>query len=437
MNKKNFLFFSVIVGIQLIVLINSKFTVWPEMILYPWLINNKFDLYKDIINPYFPLLPLVLAKYFSILGISILNLKLFTYTVIILSDLLVFLISKKLSSSVKALGVLIAYCLLQFSFGGNQLWFELALTPFALAYVYFLIGKNPKKQDYLMAGFCIAICGLIKQNALLFYIPALYLILTSKKIKELIYFLIPGFLSYLVMFGYFLVNGILSGFYSWAILLTLSLTKSPGFVSLPTKRQYLQILVPFFSLYGLKFSEMKIFWSLNILVAAVFIFPRYEDFHMQVVIAFLAVFSSFLPKKYFLVFLLIAVLFFGRSLKANWQTQDRFLDQEMYKIAGYIKDYDSVYLLNSPELAYFFANKLPPKPWAINFPWYFEMNNFENRFIVELAKNQPEVIIIGNPIGGEKYDLGNYLPEKLMDFIKLQYNYSGQSDTYQVWRVRI
>src|SRR5690606_15945312 len=85
--------------LHLILLWNTKFTVWPEMVLYPWLMNNGFLLYKDIINPYFPFLPLVLSFVFALIGSDIFSLKLFTWVFILVCDLVVFYCALRLTQS--------------------------------------------------------------------------------------------------------------------------------------------------------------------------------------------------------------------------------------------------------------------------------------------------------------------------------------------------
>ena len=54
--------------IHFVLLINTRFTLWPEMVVYPYLVNNGFMLYRDIINPYPPFLSYSLAIFAKIFG---------------------------------------------------------------------------------------------------------------------------------------------------------------------------------------------------------------------------------------------------------------------------------------------------------------------------------------------------------------------------------
>lgn len=178
----------------------------------------------------------------------------------------------------------------------------------------------------------------------------------------------------------------------------------------------------------------KIYWSLSFLIALMFAFPRYENFHLQILAGLSAIFVSQLNRKKSIVILFITLLLFLPSVNKLWHREDRFLDKNMYMLAEKIKKYDSAYLLNSPDLAYFFANKLPSKPWAINFPWYFEQKGFEDRFISGLNNSRIKYVVIGEQLGGGKYDLGNYLPEKTIDFVYSNYTLDEKFNDFYIWK---
>src|SRR3989344_7931037 len=108
------------------------FTAWPEMLLWPYLILNNWLPYKDIAIAHTPLLLGFLAAYFKLAGIGVIQLKLFTWILILLTDYLLFWVVKRLWSRLVAYLSLIAYILLQTFYEVNGLWFDLALTPLAL-----------------------------------------------------------------------------------------------------------------------------------------------------------------------------------------------------------------------------------------------------------------------------------------------------------------
>lgn len=436
--KRQILILVVIISVQLILLANSKFTIWPEMILYPWLLNKGYILYTDIINPYFPLLQLMVSSFFYLFGASIINLKIFTYLMIIAADVCIFLLSYKVSKNfLSAVICLSTYILFQYSFGGNGLWFELGLVPFIfLATVLFYL-KPSNNKVILISGLLISIAGLIKQNAFLFLAPLLAFSVLNNKATKIRILLFPVFITITVLVLALNYFGVLNEFFKWAIELPLTMSNQPGFVILPSKRQMFLIsllLLPLLFFYFVKRNlKEKVFWTLIVLVSLFFAFPRYEDFHLQVLVAFVSFLTVFLYRKWQLLFLGIAVLIFIFNFQKLWQQPDRFLDQGTINLGTYIKNLPGdVYLLNSPELAYFLADKNPPKPWGTIFPWYFEGTNLSERIIKDMENNETEYVIMGERMSGTKYQLGHYIPEPLERYIDDRYEVYEKFESYEV-----
>lgn len=425
--------------LQVTLLFISRYTVWPEMILYPYLMNNGFALYKDIVNPYFPLLSNILSFYFSIFGLSIFNLKILTYIIILVTNLAIFWSSWKLSKNLgKAFLSSFLYLVLQYTYGGNGLWFELMLSPFVILGSTLIFLDSKSKKNLILSGLLLALGILIKQNAALFFLAAIYLLFIRRVRGQIVYFLFPGIILGAMTLFYLMTGNLWGDFYNWAILLPMRFSTQHGFISLPAIRQYPLILFPAISILALskiqKSLSERLYWILCFLIALSFAFPRYEDFHLQVLIGLSAVFAGLLNKKILIVFTIIVLVLFIRTANKLIFQPDRFLDSDTISLAGKAKEYQSIYLLNSPDLVYFLADKLPSKPWAINFPWYFENYDFENKFIDGLNSQKPEAIIIGDPLGGGKYSLGNYFPQNLLNYIQKNYHKKERFKNFWIWQ---
>lgn len=431
-----------LVSLQLIVLSNSSFTAWPEMILYPWLMSKGYLLYQDIVNPYFPLLPIVLNNFFNVAGYSANSLVIFTYIVVVISDISLFFTSRRLFGSYKkSLLILTTYIFLQYSYGGNGLWFELSLVPFLIC-GFTLIYLYPSSKRYLViSGILFGLAGMIKQNAFLFLIPIVAYLILTKNIKSLLYFFVPVIFLLGSLGGYLYLNSLIDDFWRWAIILPLSFTEQPGFVLMPPLRQYPIILFPLLAIVGLLLSKKiqfknKLYWILILLISLGFAFPRYENFHLQVLAAVASLMAGFLPKKLAILFCVLSCILFVHSLDKLWQKPDRFIDKETTILAEKIEPLSSIYLLNSPDLAFFFADKLPPKPWAINFPWYFEGNNLSQLVVSDLRNRPFEYVVIADSLGGGKFDLGSYLPEEVTKHISQNYGIVERFNQYNIWKLR-
>ena len=79
-----------LIFIHILVLENMRFTLWPEMVVYPYLLNNGFSLYKDLVNPYPPTLILILSALTKIVGYQPQIFQLFTWILIFITDIILY-----------------------------------------------------------------------------------------------------------------------------------------------------------------------------------------------------------------------------------------------------------------------------------------------------------------------------------------------------------
>jgi len=110
-----------------------------------------------------------------------------------------------------------------------------------------------------------------------------------------------------------------------------------------------------------------------------------------------------------------------RVIQSQWQKQDRFLEPEIYQTAAKITletdKNKSVLLVNGPELAYVLSDRLPPKPWLTQFPWFLELPRFQEKLIDNFKrKNLKQILIFPYQNEGE-FVPGSYQPKKLLEFV--------------------
>lgn len=363
--KNSFFYFFIflIFGFELIVFLNTQFTLWPEMVLYPWLHNNGFLLYKDIGNPYFPLLTWILSAWTKIFGYGQESYIVFTWVFIFLSQLLfIFLVTKIFKEKSKVIFSFLIYSILLIVFEGNGLWFDLICTLPLIAVFYFLINKK-----YLLTGICLGVGLLIKQTVVWVIIGSLfYIIITSgpRRVKNIFYLLLPIiiFLGFLGIIFY--LQGIFSDFFFWTIKMAFGgMQSAPWFVELPTRRNLIIIALAFWPLalsykYIFQKKEVKLgvifFFS-----TAIFAFPRFGYFHLVAALPFFAIVAAYvLGNIHFrtLYFVIIFILLLN-FVKLNSPFSVRFFSS-------------STYQKNSALDKYFIKNKLPDKPWIDSFSWY-------------------------------------------------------------------
>ena len=193
--------------VHLLLLLFTQFTAWPEMLIYPYLLEHGFAFYGDIVQPYMPFLPYVLSVVFRLFGLSVVTLQYFTVGVIVVIDLVLLRIVQthyKLLSPETVLAIFIA---LQVFFSGNGMWFDLfAVVPLLAAFYFALQYLNSEKmQDALAAGFALGIGIITKQTAVWFLMPLLIMVYTRNRKAILPMLLIASIPLYLYLFFFELV----------------------------------------------------------------------------------------------------------------------------------------------------------------------------------------------------------------------------------------
>jgi len=460
--KKRVLLLLFLLLTHLFLLFNLRFEAWPEMILYPWLMSKGFSLYQDIINPYLPFLSWILFFFFKITSFTVLNLKILTWILILLTDLLVFYLSLRLWKKTKiAFFSLIFFIFWQPYLNGNGLWHDLATTPFLLLAFYFFyqfLSKKTNHRKLFLSGFFLAIAFFIKQTVIYFYLISLLCLLFQKNKKILnrvsqgIILAFPLAIFLLLSIFYFYSQGILNDFLFWSLKFPFFiLSRMPGHRQFPNLRQLILTLIPFSSLLllfslRLKVKEKKlptkekeIFFLLfaSFLVSFLFILPRWGLFHLQPALAFFSILAGqlffFLFKEdkkrmsllIFTGLVLLSLLFQARFIKRFWHQETRFFEKEIQSQAQWLKentDADQVvFNLNAPDQLYFLANREPLKPWLTNFSWYYEGSNLKKRVLDVLKREQLELIIYSQAQKGREFAPGVYQAKEIQQWVLENY----------------
>jgi len=426
--KKYLPFILLLIGIHLLLLMNLRFTAWPEMVSFPFLSNNGYILYKDMIHAYPPVLTIILGVMYKIFGYKLIVLKIITWLIIILNDVLIVKITQKISgSSLWSLISLIFYVFTQPFLEGNMLWYDLAIVP-AILFAFLSILN----RKYFIAGFFFAVAALAKQNAALFLIFSIFYVLyRERSIKKLAVFLIGPLLLIATFITKLIADSSLMDFLNWTLIYPAKYwTNFPGYVQMGLSHRQLLIFIALCLPAFFVFLRRKhLLLILYFMLSCVLIYPRFSFFHFQAGIAFSAIlFGIFINKsktKLMLITPLFICLFVVASfpvLKTDWQKESRFWGSEEIKTAKLInnstKDGDLLYFFGPHSAIYVFANRLPPKPWVDNYSWYFEIPGVQEDIIKKWNTNMPSYIFAVRQEDGNWFDLGTYRPSKIMDWVK-------------------
>lgn len=456
---KKFLILLPILGLHLFFLLNLQFTAWPEMFAYPYLKNNGFFLYSDIIHPYPPLLSVILAYIYKVFGYKIEILEAVTWLIILLSDLFIYLNSFKLTKNKKiSLITLFVYVLLQPFLDGNMLWFDIAIVLPILVGTYFAldwIEQGDVKRNIFLAGLFLGASSLIKQTTGIFIVLFLAMLFISKTSGQIIFKFIAGAsILWLVLVARIFQEGQIVNFWNWTVYYPLVQWKNfPGYVQMsPTTRQILVLailLLPVLFFLVTKFIETR---KKNVQLVLVFltasllaIYPRFSFFHFQTALAFFVllygyILNSLSLRKKVVGSLVFFVLFipavFMPMFRSDWQKQPRFYGRNEIKLASTvsneIKNSRNIYLLGLPAQYYVMTNTVPPKPWTDNFGWYLEIPGLQEQIVSRWSQNPPDFIFWRTPTNGNWFDLGTYQPQRIVKWI--QDNYTKRKEVSSgVW----
>lgn len=411
MKEKGLFVFALILHIVLLILL--PYIAWPEMLVRPYLMLHGWLPYKDIIMEHNPLLLVDLTIFYKLFGIGLLQLKIYTWIWILLTDAILFFVVKKLWNFRYAAFALLFYIPIQVVYEGNALWFDFALAPLALLIFYSL-----KKRDYFWSGIFLGIAFFIKQTAFWFVFPILlyfYRDLRKKSFEKLLSFtkgtLIVFTLSLIVIAAF----GILPYFIQWTVKYgVFYLPQAKDVASFPTIKRFLAAIFPFTIVFPLLFIKKGkdkdlIFWSF---FSGLGVFPRFALFHFQPSLPFLAigtgiVINNLLKSKkrlfkfVFLGFSIILLFIYGKFVKPNWGKETRFFGQSEINIASYvsanIEPGEEIYVLNYWDSIYAMTNTIPAtKPLVPFLSWYLEYDGVEDGIVGDLLVDLPELIVAGN-----------------------------------------
>ncbi len=430
-NSKFVLFLFVV--LHLLILFKLQFTAWPEMVSFPYLINQGFVTYKDMVHAYPPLLINILAVLYKTFGYNVWVLKLFGWLTFVVSDIFIYLIIKKITkkNNLAILGTL-TYIILQPILDGNMVWPDLTLIPFLLVGFWFLLEKK-----YFWSGLIFVLALLVKQTGI-FYLGVVGLFLIFNQKNKILNFLIWGTTVLFLFVFNLVVNGSFKDFLNWAVIYPSKYwTKFPGYVQLrPSLREdmilfilLVPVVILILKLRKRIVSDKYFLLLFGFLICGIVgVYPRFSFFHLQPGLVFLVILITYLMSKtklsryYILLIPLLVLILNFRNLQFGgvrfWNQNDLILAKEIESESPKGKP---IYLLGLNSNLYAFANKLPNKPWVDNFGWYFEINSVQNSVIHGLESDPPSTIFWRTPDSGNWYDIGTYQPKMITDWIQKNY----------------
>ena len=440
-----------ILGIHLLLLVYLKFTAWPETLLWPFLMIKGWLPYSNIAIAHTPLLLVKLAIFFKLFGVGIIQLKAFTWLIILLLDALIFLVAKKLWKIRIAVFVTAAFVLWQLFVEGNGLWFDLFMAVSAFVSFYFV-----QKKKWLLAGVFFAAAAISKQTAVWFLLPIVWQMVGDKKlvIKSITRFAAGSLAVFVPSLLLLWFSGILPSFYNWAVNFGIFiLPKAQGQVHLPGIKNLAVAAFPFlvflpllFNNKNLKGTPLSLKTSLAIwaFAGSLGAYPRFEYFHFQPAVPFLAIASGLVLsefkkikgswKVFLSLYLAGSLILFAGFFMRNWREGTRFFEADVSEVASYVrnntKPNDKIFVLNWWDNIYALADREPSvNPWVPQLSWYMEIPGIQERIVADLMTSPPKFIIY---YPYTKSGLSSYIPPKVFEYITSHYSLKEKVDGVEI-----
>lgn len=364
------------------------------MLAWPYLIINGWLPYRDIAIAHTPLLIVLLSAFYKVFGLGIVQLQMFTWFLITTNSILTYYVSSKYFNKRTGYFSAILYILFCLIFEGNGLWFDLALVPFVLLLYIFI-----KESKHFYAGIIFSLGLLTKQTFIYFALPILVEWLKDRqdvyvKARKFLFGLLTVFSVFLILLA---LLGIADDFYLWTVKFgIIYLPNTAGQVSLPNLKQFVFALAPF-AILVFDFS------LLPFVLAGIFgVYPRWELFHFQPALPFLAIIFSkeiFTNKsKIFRVLISIFLIcYLSVGLSRQVGKNIRFYEPEVKKVLARLAQdkVEKIYVINYWDNIYSLSNTLPQtKPLIPYIPWYLSYGNNELIILASLKTNMPKALVV-------------------------------------------
>lgn len=427
---KTVLLVATLLLIHLGLLIWTNFTAWPEMLAWPYLVNNGFLPYKNIAMAHNPLLIVGLAFFYLLFGTGVIQLQIFTWTLILVTDLLVFFSAKRLYGLKTAFLAEVVYILLNLIYEGNGLWFDLALAPICLLIFYSL-----KEKKIVLSGILWALAFLTKQTALWFLVPIGYSLFQLKReIKFSVIQFLGGAVSvFMLFFIVVLALKLHSEYYQWAVDYAMfKLPNMSGQIQLPSLTQFSVAFLPFaiiLSVIRNRTTKELVVWAVFLVLG---LYPRWELFHFQPALPFLALLYGILISekskgnltKLFgrfcvLGIVIIFILFLSKNMGKTTRFYDASTQAVVNKVTRLVGPNSRIYVANYPDSLYPLTGTIPGVSILVpHLQWYLEQEGIQERLVDDLKRNPAELVVVGEytPKG-----LSSYRPKILSDFLFSEY----------------
>lgn len=444
-----------LVIIHFLYLVFSGFLDWPEMLLYPWLVHNNFNLYRDMLVMYQPLVIYLLQFVYGLIGFTPESMRMVSLGMFILTDCIFVFVLDRLWRQKSIIGLIVftLYIVWHPVFEGNTLWFEQFYLPLLLA-GYFLLhrfAEHEKPKYLILSGGFFGIAMIMKQQAIWPFLgTAIFLFLgfgksAAQKLSQTAGFIVLPVLFSLFVLGFYALSGDAGEYLFWVYGFPLfAVSGAYGFTLHPSLAMVARVIPPYLAIIPAAYLvidrevplkvrkqiALAMILSLTLLASA---WPRWGIFKQLASLPFVFVIWGYVfefrnrfvrgstLRRLFIFFIVFAVLSSSRSMY-RYYTRDRFslrpfFSRETVGVSLALKDRlqgQSLYIYGKYDYLYVLLDLVPEvRPWTQHFPWMLAVPGVQDRIISALETQKIQYVLLEYPVpstGVTEYINRNYIP---------------------------
>lgn len=452
--KYGILIFLCIIFFHVYLLTRLIFFPFPELFIFPYLINKGFLPYTQIWDNHFP------GPFFLPINVGTLGLlnevtaRYWQVGFVVITHILIFYITKLITKNTKvSLFANFLFLVWNPFLGGWALWIDSFMGVFYLiAFVFaykFLVQKNKHFLNVFFVGLFLGISFTIKQIALpVAFSVFLILFLNYRKPKTFFIFAL-GFLPLnIIIFLYLYSIGVFKEFWYWTFIYNLSDSAKLALKSPEIQELFKTFLIysPILMVFKLKEKSIAFLFIAFVFSGLVGYADRFDTIHLQPTLPFIVILSSILlflmrgiiMKSFFLpLFLTLYLLFTVFWLSAFYSTYFLkdvwYFDKQTLYVSSHLKQLtkpdEEVFIFGPVSSVYVFSGTVPVgKVYTLIFPW--TMAVVEDKYVEVLTKNPPRIILRDLTTVTDGKRISEFAP-KIDNLIKKNYETFESIDNYE------
>lgn len=436
------IFLAIIIIIHSFILTRVIFFPYPELFIYPYLTNNGFKPYQQILDQHFPGL-LFLPLNFNNLGMTTPDAaRLWLIVTVIITQVLLFFISKKIfKSERKALLVNLLYLVWQPFFEGWVLWIDSFLPLFLLPSFYFLY-----RGKFFLTGFLLGITIIFKQVIIPLALLAGAYILWKNKKKDLATYFLGLSIPIIFMLFYIFSIGVFKDFWYWTVIFNLTVYAKYGRGMVADFAHLSRVALVFGTslllLYKIKdkINQILLIFLIGSLIG---LSTRFDFVHFQPALPFASLATVYMLGRFgrlgmlgMVGYILIAGWWLNIFYKGHIGDKVFFFDNQTKTVAQKIKQYtkedEKIFIFGAPPHLYQMANRLPAgNIFVFQFPWFLKVA--EDRILEGIKKDQPEIVVSDRTVKIEDQSIVEFAKE-IDQYIFKNYEVIDQVGTTTILR---